>query len=205
MFACKNWMEAESASKDKLECLPSREPHATRRSALVAPSAPSLVRREPNATLAVTSPTESASAAVAASVGIGIIKGQAGRDTHGRLVTTAISGQAARSSRRGRATHEDPHLGTGVQHHRRRRRVANPMLATRRECPRHTAVPPLRAACGRARLHSIRGSALLIWAIHGISAPTSAAVLDVTSAPTSAGATLAASVSGGAAQLIEAP
>ena len=103
--------------------------------------------------LAATSSAQTfASAAVAASVGIGILAGQARRDTHRRLLTTVISGQAARVPRRGQATHTDPHLGTGVQHRRRRRRrrrrLVSRMLAISRERPRHTAVPPLRAACG---------------------------------------------------------
>ena len=146
---CMQKLEVKMAPRGQARMTLSSGLHATRRNALAAPSAPSLVGRVPNAALAVTSPNGSASAAVAASVGIGTLKTQAGRDTPARLVRTTISGQAPRVPRRGQVIHADLHLGTGVQHRRRRRR-ANPMLATCRECPRqrHTAVSPLWAACG---------------------------------------------------------
>ena len=102
-----------------------------------------------------------ASAAVAPRVGIGIPAGQALRDTHGYLLTKETSGLAARLPRRGPATYADPHLGTGVQHRRRRhRRLAARMLAMCQGCPRHRARTPVWLPRGRKRLQSIRGISL---------------------------------------------
>ena len=160
----------------------SRGPHVTRSllRVLAATNAPSSASREPtpalaaasaplrsatslaatsqcrpaSATLAVTGAPGSASAAVAASVSRGISAREARRGPHRHFATRARMTQ----------TDDPSHLSTCVHrhHHRGRRRRPNTarMLVPCQGCLRHTAVRHLAAACGRRRLHSIRGSSL---------------------------------------------
>ena len=101
------------------------------------------------------------------SVEIGITTGCARRDTSRHFGTTQATGRAARLLRCSSGTCVDPHLGTVVQHRRRRLRcLAAQILGMCQGYPRHRAVPPLLAPGGQMRLHSIRGSSLLSWAKH---------------------------------------
>ena len=116
-----------------------------------------------SATVTVTSaPTFPSAAAVAASVSRGTSARKARRGPHRHLVTMATVGKASRA--RLSQTDEPSHLSTCVHrhHHRGRRRRPNTarMLVPCQGCLRHTAVQHLAAACGRRRLHSIRGSSL---------------------------------------------
>ena len=110
--------------------------------------------RPASANLAVTGAPSSASAAVAASVSRGISAREARRGPHRHFATRARMTQ----------TDEPSHLSTCVHrhHHRGRRRRPNTarMLVPCQGCLRHTAVQHSAAACGRRRLHSIRGSSL---------------------------------------------
>jgi hypothetical protein len=136
----------------------------------VGPSGAGMSAASARSAAAGTSAQEFASAAEAASADTGIAAREARRDTIRHVMTTAGCCKVARTARLRDTAIGDFLLGgitpRHLHHHRhcrrrRRRSGAVMALAPCQGCPRHAEVQPLRAACGRSRVHSIRGSSLL--------------------------------------------
>ena len=136
----------------------------------VGPSGAWMSAASARSAAAGTSAQEFASAAEAASADTGIAAREARRDTIRHVMTTAGCCKVARTARLRDTAIGDFLLGGITPRHlhhcrrrrrRRRRSGAVMALAPCQGCPRHAELQPLPAACGRSRVHSIRGSSLL--------------------------------------------